>query len=326
MSKLIKIILLIAYSFVLFQYLKKSIGASNNQIELTYILGNEENEAKSLRRLIKLHKNNITALRSSFKKLKRFPTDFKFILKYTDAFVNRMTSLDTSGQEAFIQNKCKYINCFLTNNKDLLRDLRNFDAILFHVENTWDENIRLRESHQKYIFVASEAAAHYPLCDNYYNNHYNLTITYKLDSDIPWTLIKITDKLGNVVGPRLNMTWIKPMAAAPVKVKEKIANKKKAAAWFVSNCETKSNRGAVAESIQNELNKFGHVVDIFGWCGKNSCPKDRFEDCLSLLESDYYFYMSFENCFSEDYVTEVILHPLQHYTVPIVYGGANYSR
>ncbi|CAB3232201.1 unnamed protein product [Arctia plantaginis] len=122
------------------------------------------------------------------------------------------------------------------------------------------------------------------------------------------------------------MTWIEPMAPTPAKVKEKIANKKKAAAWFVSHCETRSNRGAVAQDIQNELQKRGHVVDIFGWCGKKTCPKDRFEDCLSLLESDYYFYMSFENCFSEDYVTEVILHPLQYHTVPIVYGGANYSR
>lgn len=38
---------------------------------------------------------------------------------------------------------------------------------------------------------------------------------------------------------------------------------------------------------------------------------------------DYYFYFSIENSFSEDYVTEKLLHALKHYAIPVVYGGAN---
>ncbi|XP_050682732.1 alpha-(1,3)-fucosyltransferase C-like [Leptidea sinapis] len=91
--------------------------------------------------------------------------------------------------------------------------------------------------YQRYIFTASESAANYPVCSPYFEDYYNSTWTYKLDSTIRWI-----------------------------------------------------------------------------------------EDCLDLLRKDYFFYLAFENSLAEDYVTEKILYPLMHYTVPIVYGGADYSR
>lgn len=57
-----------------------------------------------------------------------------------------------------------------------------------------------------------------------------------------------------------------------------------------------------------------------------SCGPRLSEHCYALIESDYYFYLAFENSFCEDYVTEKILTATQHYAVPVVYGGANYSR
>ncbi|XP_063375065.1 alpha-(1,3)-fucosyltransferase C-like [Cydia amplana] len=50
------------------------------------------------------------------------------------------------------------------------------------------------------------------------------------------------------------------------------------------------------------------------------------EECLKLIQEQYYFYLSFENSFSEDYVTEKLLTALENYAVPVVYGGANYTR
>lgn len=44
-----------------------------------------------------------------------------------------------------------------------------------------------------------------------------------------------------------------------------------------------------------------------------------------MLERDYKFYLAFENSLYCDYVTEKFFHPLLHKTVPIVYGGTNYS-
>jgi alpha-1,3-fucosyltransferase len=45
-----------------------------------------------------------------------------------------------------------------------------------------------------------------------------------------------------------------------------------------------------------------------------------------MLESKYKFYLSFENSLCEDYVTEKFFKVLNYTIIPIVLGGANYSR
>lgn len=40
-------------------------------------------------------------------------------------------------------------------------------------------------------------------------------------------------------------------------------------------------------------------------CGNKMCPKyEGMDECLSVIESDYYFHLSFENTYGEDYVSE----------------------
>ncbi|CAK1542555.1 unnamed protein product [Leptosia nina] len=255
----------------------------------------------------------------------RLPTDYKYILKWTQAFAHHTSLVFRNGQKAFLDNNCSYSNCYFTNDKSLLIDLRNFDAILFDVENNWDSHPPGRSSHQKYIFKASESAAHYPVCSRFYDNYYNWTWTYKLDSDIRWSYVTILDKEDNVVGPKINMTWMSPMGSTPDIVKKKLVKKRRAVAWFVSNCQTKERR-VIADNLAESLDKYKLKVDIYGWCGNRTCPRNRLEDCLDLLQKTYYFYLSFENSWAEDYVTEKIFHPLLHYTVPVVYGGADYTR
>jgi alpha-1,3-fucosyltransferase len=45
-----------------------------------------------------------------------------------------------------------------------------------------------------------------------------------------------------------------------------------------------------------------------------------------MLESKYKFYLSFENSCCEDYVTEKFFKVLNYNIIPIVLGGANYSK
>ncbi|XP_045505009.1 alpha-(1,3)-fucosyltransferase C-like [Colias croceus] len=241
------------------------------------------------------------------------------------AYSHYNSAIFKNGQKAFLDHNCTQYNCFLTNDKSLLLDLRYYDAILFDVENNWEDHPPVRAPHQRYIFTASESAGNYPICDDYFENYYNLTWTYKLNSDIPWTYITIVDKNNTVIGPKVNLTWVEHMDPTPDFVKKKLLKKKKAVAWFVSNCYSKA-RQKVANDIAVSLSKYNLKLDVYGWCGNKTCPRDRIEDCLDLLQKDYFFYLALEKSMAEDYVTEKILYPLLHYTVPIVYGGANYSR
>ena len=47
---------------------------------------------------------------------------------------------------------------------------------------------------------------------------------------------------------------------------------------------------------------------------------------MKTLESKYKFYLSFENSFCDDYVTEKFFKVLNYDIVPIVLGGSNYSK
>ncbi|XP_052749769.1 alpha-(1,3)-fucosyltransferase C-like [Galleria mellonella] len=326
MSKILKAVLISAYSTVVFQLLKTLIVNNTEEIiEIEYMIPTPGTLKKMEWELRKL-KNNITAISMNFKMPKRLPTDLKYILKWTQAFSHYDSPIFKNGQEALLKYNCTYRNCYFTGDKSLLLDIRYFDAILFDVENYWDYNPILRSPHQKYIFVGLESADNFPVILPKYDSYYNLTWTYKLDSDIFGAYLIVLDKKGNIVGPKVNMEWINPMLPTSDNIRKKLLVKRKAAAWFVSNCKTKGRREVVAKNLSKELLKYGLSIDIYGWCGKLICSKDHMYDCLEDLENDYYFYLAFENSLAEDYVTEKILYPLLHYTVPIVYGGANYSR
>ncbi|CAG9782536.1 unnamed protein product [Diatraea saccharalis] len=268
----------------------------------------------------------VVALYAKKKKLERLPTDYRFILKWSLSYSHYSNLIYGNGQQLFLDYNCTFNNCYLTNDKGLITDVTFYDAILFDVENKWDPHPIERSEYQRFVFVAAESADNFPICSKVYDNYYNLTWTYKLDSDISNVYINILDKNGTVVGPKANMSWIEPMVPTPDAVIEKIKKKTKAAAWFVSNCNAKNNRRKVANNIKTALKQYGLDIDIYGWCGKMRCPKNQFTECLQLLEEDYYFYFSFENSIAEDYVTEKLLHAVMNYVVPIVYGGANYSR
>lgn len=232
------------------------------------------------------------------------------------------------GQQYFINKKCRYQNCFITDNKLYLNDIIDYDVILFNAVNLTDFQQPVeRSERQKYVFVSDEPPIYYPV-PPHYNGFFNWTWTYKLDSDAVLRYLIVKNKKGNLIGPKLDMHWMEVNKMRPVSksVKRKLRNKRKAVVWLVSHCETPNLREVYAQSLNNELEQYKLGVDVFGKCGNLKCSKENITSCYSMLESDYYFYLSFENSMGEDYVTEKLLMPLQHYAVPVVYGGANYTR
>nr|XP_053611652.1 alpha-(1,3)-fucosyltransferase C-like [Plodia interpunctella] len=251
------------------------------------------------------------------------------ILQWTTGRYYPLRALGT-GSSKFKELNCPYQNCYVTDNKKYLLNVTDFDAIVFSGRTT----IKFPLSHlpqqrlpsQKYIFAMNEPVPMFMSCNSLLEDLFNWTWTYKLSSDIRWSYILIYDLHGNEVGPKLDMTW--PTEMKPIrdkKTKAILDGKSKAAAWFVSHCVTYSQREKYVGKLKPELVKLSLILDVYGKCGNLVCPMGD-NKCNELVKTDYYFYLSFENSNAWDYVTEKLLTPLLNYAVPVVYGGADYTR
>lgn len=255
----------------------------------------------------------------------------KYILQWTSS-KNIPFAYMGKGQEEFIKKSCKYTNCYVTDNKNYLGDITKFDVVAFHgpqvVYMSETTLPKKRSPHQKYAFVSIESSHYYPIYDNSFDKYFNWTWTFKLDSDAMWGYLIIRNTEGNIIGPNKVMQWMKieDMKPVPNYLLSMFQRKTRAAAWFVSNCITKSQRELVVKALVTALKKYSLQVDVYGNCGVLKCPKNNEELCNKLIEKNYFFYLAFENSFAEDYVTEKILRGLQYSAIPIVYGGANYTR
>ncbi|XP_026729606.1 alpha-(1,3)-fucosyltransferase C-like [Trichoplusia ni] len=253
----------------------------------------------------------------------------KYILQWTSPRSVPLVYMG-QGQKTFLEKQCPYTNCFVTANRSFLGDYSKFDVIVFN----GPEAIRLsslptrRSPHQKYVFATIESSDNYPVCSNRFDGYFNWTWTYNLESEVQWGYVAIRDSKGVKVGPKKQMHWMKFKDMYPVseEFKNELKTKTKAAAWFVSNCHTRSKREDFVKELKSEMKNYSLVLDVYGKCGDLKCPNKDVKDCDKLLKENYYYYLSFENFFSEDYVTEKLLHPLVNNVVPIVYGGANYTR
>lgn len=238
-------------------------------------------------------------------------------------------------RQYFTNKNCSFQNCFVTDNRSFFNDVMNFDVILF---NSVQVSINKRElifpsrrsAHQKYIFMSSEPSSIYPITPHF-NGFFNYTFTYKLDSDFTWRFFVVRNKSSNmIVAPRRQVNWmdINDMRPVSEELKVKLQTKNKAAAWLVSHCPTISKREDLATKLKSELEIYNLTIDAIGLCANpNASPCNNWlEGCHRWLETNYYFYLAFENSMCEDYVTEKILTATKHFAIPIVFGGADYSR
>lgn len=253
-----------------------------------------------------------------------------YILEWTPFYREPFNYLGM-GQYAFIKRNCTFQNCFLTNDRSYFDDLTDFDVLIFNAFFYPQGIVTIpdkRSETQEYVLAGVEPASYFPVFPEF-NGLFNMTWTYKLKSDVIYPYIYVKNIDGEVIGPRKHMHWmdIKDMDTTKYEIINLLGHKSIAAAWIVSNCYTTTERGPFIYELQKELDKYGHRIDIYGDCGTLKCPRGpQMKECYDKIERDYYFYIAFENSFCEDYVTEKILHGLNHYAVPVVLGGANYTR
>lgn len=255
-----------------------------------------------------------------------------YILIWDAAYVTPMFDKNP-GRQYFIDKNCSYQNCFVTDNRSLFTSVMYYDVILFNsviLEQPGLELPSARSTDQKYIFMSTEPVAMYPISKKY-NGFFNFTFTYKLDSDATWRFFVVRSKIGKkVVAPKEDVNWIDINDMEPIRddIKRKLQSKNKAAAWYASHCSTISKREDLVLKLRTALGRYGLSLDIYGLCGWPDTPPCEYwnESCHVPIEKNHYFYLAFENSMCEDYVTEKILTATDHFAIPIVLGGANYSR
>lgn len=210
------------------------------------------------------------------------------------------------GLGSKIFEKCTYTNCYTTHIRNKL-PVEKFDAVIFHGVEYRRKAFGVpekRNPNQIYIYSNMESPDNTPISSETFQNFYNWTMTYRLDSDILRPYGFVEKKKTNYRMPTI----------------EEIQKRPKKIAWFVSNCGTASLR----EELYNEMKK--HIqIDVYGKCGSLRCDKHWGDECYDLVEKQYKFYLSFENSICEDYVTEKLYNLLKYNIVPIVYGLADYN-
>ena len=232
------------------------------------------------------------------------------------------------GSASFVQEKCPVTRCQIFKDHTAL-PFQQFDAVLMNMLEIYGQKLPEEEgfqraSHQRYVFLTQESTRTTPLDLPRYNNLFNWTMTYKHNSDILLLYGRVKAKPSAPTDPSDIRKMIHQTRYSR---RNYLKNKRKSVAWMVSHCNSYSER----ESYVEELSKYIDV-EVIGRCGKSrwTCPRNKHwysnPECYDILATKHKFYLSFENSLCLDYATEKFFNILAHDIVPVVYGGANYSK
>ncbi len=120
-----------------------------------------------------------------------------------------------------------------------------------------------------------------------YGSGINWTATYRVDSTI------VTPYERFVPFQNASQFYLHPPK------RNYALGKSKKVAWFVSHCSTQNKRREYAKELAKYIE-----VDIYGPCGDRKCPRAKAAQCFNMLNTDYKFYLAFENSNCKDYITE----------------------
>ncbi|XP_057378832.1 alpha-(1,3)-fucosyltransferase C-like [Daphnia carinata] len=283
--------------------------------------------------LLSLHGQQIGAIKDSTETLQcsKYLDRKIIILQWTTYFWKNESEYGFGGAPFDRCDHNRSVVCLMTMDRSLVNES---DAIIFHIRDLNPNDLPpagWRRPHQHYIFFFYESPMHTDMAKlrlPVFQHFFNRTMTYRRDSDIldlhPYGRVKCinTSSRPCLNYPRLDdspvVEDIFESAKNPFRID--LSSKNRTVAWFATNCNTDSRR----ESLVHNLSLF-IAVDIYGSCGNGSHRCANRADCDLMLNRYYRFYLSFENSLCTDYVTEKLYRPMDHDTVPVVYGEADYS-
>ncbi|KZS14617.1 putative Alpha--fucosyltransferase C [Daphnia magna] len=251
--------------------------------------------------------------------LKKFTTEnlveknppFKRIVFWNEAYGSKEYGVGF-GRDALRKFGCPVWQCETTDNRT---DILTSDAIVFHLRSWTKSDLPERRlPHQRYVFWSIESPAwrEYAHADQA-DEFFNWTMTYRWDSDMagPYGSIEPIGK----VPLHPDEDQMKIYLVNSRKADNYAKGKTKMAAWFVSNCNSKSSRNEFVRELQKYID-----VDVYGKCGTMQCSTTTDGQCRDMAAKNYKFFMSLENSLCPDYITEKFFVMMNRTILPIVYG------
>lgn len=229
------------------------------------------------------------------------------ILFWTPFFGNKKFSFGIGYKQPFIDNECPVYNCEIFNDKSRVNQA---DIVIVHMRDQIKKFPEKRPKNQRWIFAVYESPMH---CGNFtkYNNLFNFTSTYRIDSDFP-----------RLTGSYKKFVW--GFNKSFNENRDFSHGKTHFAAAIIGNCGGSSGRLTIIKKIQKFI-----PVTLLGRCGtkctdffKNSSN----QDCKELVAQSHKFYFSFENSICNGYISKKFFQILRYDIITVVFGDGNYSH
>ena len=254
------------------------------------------------------------------------PEKLKTILMWNLAYGTKEYGIGF-GRDTFYRHKCPETRCYSTSNRTYLKDVGDFDAILFHQRSFDFEDLpETRKQHQRYIHWIVESAQYLYMDISKLNGIFNWTMTYRRDSDFYLPYGRFHKIKSHPEGEELER-YIKEFGWKNRHL-AKTGNPQNRthlqAAWFVSHCATVARREKYVKAMQQHMD-----VHVYGKCShgysKRTCGREKEMDCYKMMDQNYKFYLSFENSICDDYLTEKYFNIFRYNVIPLSYSGGNFT-
>ena len=205
-------------------------------------------------------------------------------------------------------NSALTVQCKVTVDKSLFG---SSDAVVFHIQGTdFEPSVKKLKSlkrpvDQIWVMYVRESPLNIDAKKlKYFDNHgLNWTATYMKNSDVPTAYYGVVPGVYHGgFNPKRNY----------------LAGRTGMATILVSNCVI-SRRMAWIKKIKQYIN-----VKVYGKCG-SACSMLRRHKCMAKLKK-YKFYLSFENTYCHDYITEkIISNAFENDIIPVVIADVNFT-
>ena len=169
----------------------------------------------------------------------------------------------------------------------------------------------VRLPHQLYLYYVYEAPPLLRMPLGELNTAFNLTITYRRDSDIVAPYQLLVRHNGTAESTSTTTTTIRPSPATSA-----APGGDPGVAWVVSHCQTDGRR----EDYVSELRRY-IAVDEYGSCSGRPCPVAGSRCYEYMAAHSRVFYLSFENSLCRDYITEKFFNALRAGLIPVARGA-----